>query len=235
MLPITYGFGNIGKKPDTPGSTSRVDRAALEALREGMPDERAVVVLVEINEGDDNNELAIARHVFAGWQFFCTETREVAAITPDFEDARAHVHWVADSAVEKWSPRRSINALHLGDDLPSVLFGHYAAGAHGQGDRPDWAKPLLNTSWDNTRAKHAVVQQNLHSRRRDLVWLADVNAYQLPRLRGEQTIVHDRTDWIRVMPAAGRLAHFRPLPQIQFHNLDSHDGQRARGGFKDAP
>ena len=233
MLPITYGFGNIGRDKK-PGSTKRVDTDALEALREGLPDERAVAILVEINEGDDNNELAIVRHVFAGFRFFCTDAREIAAVSPDFEDAAAAVHWVPDSAVERWSPQRSINLLRLGDDEPSVLFGHYAAGAHGQGDRPDWAKPLLNTSWDNTREKHVMLQERIHSRRRDLVWIADVNAYQLPRLRGEQTVVHDRTDWIRVMPAPGRVANFKALPEVPFRNLDSHDGQRCRGGFRDA-
>lgn len=233
MSPITYGFGNVGRdgKPGT--TTRRVDRVALEALRAGLPDERAVAILVEINEGDDDNELAIARAVFAGWQFFCSETREIAAVTPDFEDATARINWVKDSAVEHWSPQRSINLLHLGDDDPTVLFGHYAAGAHGQGDRPDWAKPLLDTSWDNTRARHVQVQQRLHLRGHDVVWLADVNNHRVPRLKGEETIVHKWSDWIRVMPAAGRVANFKALPEIPFH-LDSHDGERMRGGFKDA-
>lgn len=221
---IHYGFGNVGR------GTNGADRDALEALHAAMPDQRAVVLLCEINEGDANDELALAKRIFRGWTFYCQATREPIALSPDWPRARSRVVWVPDTAVKKWSPPRSINVVHLPGEPTTVIGGHPAAGAY-HGDRPAAAKAQLVKSWDKTNAAHRLIEASLHERDRNVAWLMDYNRTDLPDVvPGEQTVFHDVTDWCRVLPAADYRADFRFVRSVPFH-VDSHDGLIARGSF----
>lgn len=229
----TYGFGNIGKRPGGP-PTTRVDQDALHALHASLPNEDAVVFLCEINEGDDDNEMALVREAFKGWTLYAgtagQQVREPILTSPDIPKCRARVTWVPDTAVRNWSPPRSLLTVHRLDRPESYLAMHYPAGAHGQGTRPSWAVPLLDHGWDVCRETHRRHELMLHSRGRDVVYMMDANDYALHLIVGEETVVHEHTDWGRVLPAGGSQPRFRSLPAVPFH-IDSHDGQRMRGTF----
>lgn len=220
---ITYAFANVGRGSDG------ADQDALKALFDAMPDKRWVVFLCEINEGDHNDELALAKRLApAGSRFYAQATREPIVLSPDFAKARSRVHWVPDSSVQHWSPRRSVNVVHLPGETISVIGAHPAAGAY-HGDRPLAARGLLRTSWDNTHRIHRQIETGLHKRGRDVVWAIDYNRTDLPPIApGEQTVFHDVTDWGRVLPAKGHVADFKYVRTVQFH-VDSHDGHVMRG------
>jgi len=233
MTAITYGFGNIGRTKH--GSSAGVDKSALTSLKNALPDKRAAVFLCEINEGDDNNELALVRQVFKGWTVYAgnknNKVREPILLSPDFRPAKWRVQWVKDSGVKKWSPRRSLLVVNLSEESTTFLAMHYPAGAHGQGDRPDWAKPLLDKAWDNCLKVHRSNQRRLVEGGRCVVWCMDTNDYTMPKIMGsERTVVHDATDWLRVTGTRGLNANFKKLAKVDF-KIDSHDGQRMRGQF----
>ena len=223
-MTVHYGFGNVGRGRDS------ADLNALKALRDALPDERAAVFLCEINEGDHNDELALAKRIFKGWRFYCQRSREPIALSPDWPRARSRVVWVPDSSVKRWSPQRSINVVHLPDENTTLIGAHPAAGAY-HGDRPAAAKELLVKSWDKTFATHRLIETSLHERDRNVVWAVDYNRLDLPPIAaGEKTVFHDDTDWGRVLPAAGYEASFHYVGRVQF-NVDSHDGHVFRGAF----
>lgn len=229
--PITYAFGNDGRD-NRPGSTTPLDLDLLRSLRDSVPDTRSAVFLCEINEGDDNNELALVREVFKGWRLYGRNTHEPILLTPDLR-AKASVLWIPGTAVPHWSPARSLLTVNLLDEPISLLGMHYPAGSHGQGDRPAWALPLLNAGWDHCRHTHVRHLHGLHKRGRNAVWMMDANAYDythLPLIGGEETVVHEHTDWGRVLPAHGYKAQFKALDPVPF-KVDTHDGQRMRGRF----
>lgn len=229
-----YAFGNVGRDKNEKKSSRGVDLDALRGLRDRIPDEESAVILSEINEGDDNNELKLARQVFPGWRVCGSKTREPILLSPDQPKPRARVVWVPNSAVTKWSPKRSILIVHLADEETSIVTSHPAAGANGQGDRPKTVRPQLQTSWDATISKRNHIKRNLHRRGRNVVEMLDANAYDLmtlPLMPGEKVVVHDDTDWGRVWAAEGYSANFRKGKPVPF-NVDSHDGLIMHGSFK---
>lgn len=229
-----YAFGNIGRDKDPKAGTQRIDREALGALRDAVPGEQTAVFLCEINEGDDNDELALVRKIFKGWTLYGSTTREPILLSPDQPRAMPNVLWVPETAVREWSPNRSWLTVNLSDEPTSLLAGHAPAGAHGQGDRPDWAKPLLNRGFDNFRAAKVNRIAHLHRRGRNVVSMTDENDYSMPPLHPrEHTVWHDRTDYGRVTPAKGYHAEFHAGGQVDFR-LDSHDGHTMHGTFKEA-
>lgn len=225
-----YGFGNVGH-PDIKGGTTPLDLDALRALHEAVGDEQAAVALAEINEGDDNDELALVLRVFKGWSLYGRTTREPVLLSPDQPRAQAVVVWVPDTAVKHWSPPRSWLTVNLADEPTSILSGHPPAGAHGQGDRPAAAKPLLDKGFDNMRVVKGRRVAHLHDRGRNVVAMTDENDYKLPDIHPRvQTVWHDRTDYGQVIPARGWTAEFRAGRQVDFR-LDSHDGHTMHGRF----
>lgn len=231
----TYALLNLGRDKDPDTSTRRIDRDILTKVRNNVPDRRAVIFFCEINEGDDNNELALIREMFgADFRIYGAETREPIAVSRDIEKGIERVRWIAGTGVPKWSPKRSLLTVDLGDE---VLIGcHRAAGANGQGSRPAWARPLLQFSWNRTARVQARVQKCLHAKARHVTWMQDVNHYNLPLVGigddREQTIVHRATDWGRVWAADGSRARFEALPVVDI-GLDSHDLLRMRGGYQE--
>lgn len=229
-----YEFGNVGRDKSEDRSSHRLDLDALRALRSRVPDEESACILSEINEGDDNNELKLVKQVFRGWRIYGAKSREPILLSPDQPRARFRLLWVPDTAVERWSPQRSVLVVNLADEETSIVTSHPAAGANGQGDRPSHARGPLQTSWDKTIQKRNRVKRGLHRRGRNVVEMFDANAYNLKTLpleKGEKVIIHDDTDWARVWAADGYVADFRKGRPIPF-NIDSHDGLIMHGTFK---
>lgn len=225
-----YGLLNLGRDKK-PGSTQRLDRTALVKLRTELGDEQAAAFLVEINEGDDNNELALAVDVFDGWELYGQGTREPVFLSPDQPRARAEVFWVPDSAVENWSPRRSVLEIDLADEPETLLAYHCAAGPFTAGTRPRRYRKPLRVSWENTHDLGLERKRLAHRRRRNVTEMVDLNHYDLPGLPGEVTVVHDRTDYGRAYAAGGYEARFRkggswPVP------LDSHGIKTMHGTYR---
>lgn len=228
-----YVFGNIGRDKG-PKSTNRIDLDCLRALRDRVSDEKACVQLAEIREGDDNNELKLTLQVFKGWRLYGASTREPILLSPDQPKARSKVIWIQNSSVRLWSPRRSILIVDLADESESIFAAHPAAGANGQGERPKWARPLLQTSWDLTMKRLALEKKRRHQMGRHCTTQIDANAYSTkvyPLMPGEKVVWQDDTDWGRVWPAAGCRAVFQDKGRIDFH-LDSHDGHHMSGLYK---
>lgn len=229
-----YAFGNVGRDQSDVRSSKRLDIHALMGLQKALPDEQAAVILCEINEGDDNNEYEIIRDIFPGWKLYGRESREPILLSPDQPKAVSKVKWVNDTAVERWSPKRSVHVLHLADEPTSIVTCHPAAGANGQGDRPAHARGPLQTSWNKTIYKRNRVKRGIHLRGRNVVEMLDANAYNtydLPLKKGEEVVLHDATDWGLVWAARGFEANFRKGAVVNF-NIDSHDGLLMHGTFK---
>ena len=232
-----YAFGNVGRDKNDKKSSHRLDLDALTALHDRVGDEKACVILSEINEGDDNTEMQLTRQHFPGWRLYGSKTREPILLSPDQPKARARVVWVPDTAVPRWSPQRSVLILHLADENTTIVTSHPAAGANGQGERPASARGPLQNSWDLTIAKRNHIKRNLHRRGRNVVEMLDSNAYDLrtlPLMNGEKVVAHDSTDWGRVWAAEGYKAAFRGGKSVPF-NVDSHDGLIMHGTFKKVP
>lgn len=229
-----YALGNIGRDKNLRKSSRPLDLHALRALRNSVPPEKSAVFLSEINEGDDNDELALVRKIFPKWRIYGRKTREPILLSPDQPKAKSRVIWVPKSAVTKWSPARSILIVNLADEDTSLVTSHPAAGANGQGDRPSTVRRPLQVSWNNTIGRRNIVKRNLHRRGRNVVEMLDANAYDLqtlPLMPGEEVVVHDATDWGRVWAAKGYEAEFRKGRSVPF-NVDSHDGLVMHGSFK---
>jgi hypothetical protein len=227
----TYGLVNLGRD-DEPGSTTRIDLRILHIVKEKMPSKRAVVFFVEINEGDDNDEKALIRRVFPNWQLRLASTREPILLSPDWAQCQERVRWVGDTAVEHWSPVRSVGRVFLPDN-ETLFSAHYAAGANGQGDRPSWARGPLQTSWDNLDRVHKQLEQVEYRRGRNVSLMEDRNAYTVKVVRpipGQRTVVHERTDWGMVRPAEGNRSRFRALAPTRL-GLDSHFLLRMQGTY----
>jgi hypothetical protein len=176
--PLTVGFGNVGRTKH--GSSWGVDKDALGALFAAMPAERWAVLLCEIGEGDDNDELALAKRLAPkGSTFYCQASREPIVLSPDFGRAHSRVVWVPNTSVPRWSPQRSINVVHLPGENTVLLGGHPAAGAY-HGDRPALAKRALVKSWDKTFAAHRLIEQALHDRDKNVIWAMDTTARTCP-------------------------------------------------------
>jgi hypothetical protein len=236
----TYGLVNLGRDKK-PGSTSRVDERVLRLVKSKMPKRRWVLYLVEINEGDDNNERALIRKVWPDARL-CDRgrdgrvVREPILLSPDLADTveSVRVAWVPDTGVRKWSPQRSIMRVFL-DDGEVLEAAHYAAGANGQGSRPNWARGPLDRSWSALDRVHARGDLVMHRGGRNITWMQDRNAYTkmlVPDLGSQRTIVHHRTDWGKVWPAQGHRAIFESLPSVPL-GLDSHGLLRMRGTYKE--
>lgn len=232
MTPINYAFWNDGRRKH--GDTTKLDLVALQTLKDALPKTRTAVFLTEINEGDDNNELAAAREVFDGWQVHAgphgRRVREPILLSPDFADARSSVIWIPNTAVKHWSPQRSLLTVHLPDEPVSLLAIHYPAGPFTPAPRPNWAEDDLLHSWRMCHQTHVRHQRALHNEGRNIVWMMDVNNRNFVHIPGEQTVVNHWTDWGRVYPAAGYGTQFKALPPVDLH-VDEHDGQRMRGRF----
>lgn len=227
-----YAFGNIGRDKG-PKSSNVVDLDALRAIKNEVPDEECAIQWAEIREGDDNNELGLIHKTFPGWHIYGASTREPIILSPDQPKATSQIYWVQNSAVRQWSPRRSILVVNLADEPESLIGVHPAAGANGQGDRPRWAIPLLQTSWDLTIDKRNKIKRRLHARGRNVTEMADLNAYDLktvPLMPGEHVVWHDQTDWGRVWPAVAFEAHFHNGGTVDF-KIDSHDGHLMWGRY----
>lgn len=236
----TYGLFNLGRD-DKPGSTNKVDLRILRLVKSKMPKKRWVLFFVEINEGDDNNERGLIRQVWPGSRLLDHEdpghnVREPILLSPDLAETvtDVRVFWVPNTAVEHWSPQRSVLRVRL-DDGETLMAAHFAAGAHGQGDRPDRAKGPLNDSWDALDRVHRMLEVAEHERGRDVTWMEDRNAYtkaRVPDLPGQHTVVHERTDWGKVWAAKNHSAKFMALPETDI-GLDSHKLLRQRGTYKE--
>lgn len=227
-----YAFGNIGRRKG-PQSTNVIDMDALMALRVNVPNEETAIFLCEINEGDKNNELKLVQTAFKGWRIYCRRTREPILLSPDQPKAKSRVLWVPNSAVEHWSPRRSVNIVHLADEPESLVGGHPAAGANGQGTRPKKYLGPLQVSWDNWNHKFKQVKTRLHKRGRNVTSMLDYNAYNRDVFRllpGEQVVWNDATDWGLVFPAENQLARFHDGGKVDF-KIDSHDGHTMWGRY----
>lgn len=227
-----YLFANIGRDKG-PKSTNRIDLDAMRAMRDAAPEEKCAIFWAEILEGDDNPELGDIHKIFPGWRLYGRETREPILLSPDQPIANTNVYWIKNSAVRQWSPRRSVLVVHLADESESLIGCHPAAGANGQGDRPKWARPLLQTSWDSTVLKLNQIKKRLHSVGRNQTSMLDANAYSArvyPLLPGEKTVFQDDTDWGRAWPALGYRAAFQYNRRIDLH-IDSHDGHRMDGMY----
>ncbi|HEY9473057.1 MAG TPA: hypothetical protein VIS06_04290 [Mycobacteriales bacterium] len=230
-----YGLLNLGRDKNPNRSTQRIDRAALRKLRDalgGPTATNAVAFLVEINEGDDNDELALAKDVFGkGWACYGESTHEPIFLTRDLaSDAIARVTWVPDSAVPKWSPRRSVLEVRIPGE--TFIAVHPAAGPHTDGDRPEWARGPLRKSWDNTHAAHLKAKRRAHADGDNVTEMCDLNHYDLPGLPGEVTVVHHRTDYGRAWPARGQVARFRAGKTYPV-GIDSHRIVLMHGTYED--
>lgn len=229
-----YAFGNVGRDKSEARSSKRLDLNALRGLRAKVDNEKAAVFLCEINEGDDNNELDLIRQVFPGWRIYGRSTREPILLSPDQPKAEARIYWVDNTAVERWSPRRSVLVVDLADEPTSLVGLHPAAGANGQGDRPAHARPSLQHSWNQTIVKRNQLKRKLHEKGRNIVEIIDANAYSLetlPLMPGEKVVFHDATDWGRVWAANGYKPNFRRGAVVDF-DIDSHDGHLMHGNFR---
>lgn len=227
-----YAFGNIGREKG-PKSSNRIDLDALMALRVNVPNEETAIFLCEINEGDDNNELALVRTAFPGWRIYGSKTREPILLSPDQPKAKSRVIWVPNTAVRAWSPPRSVLIVHLQDEPESLLGYHPAAGANGQGDRPKWARQPLQKSFDNLMDRVVTVKRRLHRRGRNVSTRVDGNAYekQVARVqKGEQVVWRDGTDWGLIWPAEDYMASFHDGGKVPFR-IDSHDGHTDWGRY----
>lgn len=228
-----YAFANIGRDKG-PKSSNNIDTASIIAVRDSVPDEQTAIFWAEIREGDDNNELGLIHKYFPGWKIYGAATREPIILSPDQPAAESQIFWIKNSAVRHWSPRRSVLVVNLQDEPESLVGCHPAAGANGQGDRPKWAIPLLQVSWDNTIEQMNRVKKRLHSHGRNVTTLIDANAgitKVYPLLPGEQVVWHDATDWGRVWPAAEWMTHFSYGGKVDLH-IDSHDGHLMNGSYR---
>lgn len=229
-----YGLLNLGRDK-RPGSTDRVDRDALEALLDLVGDEQAAVFGVEINEGDDNNEFALFRQVFRGWTAYAGppggHVREPIFLSPDQPPARWHVVWVPDTAVEHWSPQRSVLKVHLADEPETLVACHNAAGPHTAGDRPARYRKPLAVSWDRSNAARLRAKQALHRADRNVTEMSDLNHYHLTGLPGEVTVLHERTDYGFAYAAKGHEARFK-AGRSSNAGLDSHGIHTMHGTYK---
>lgn len=225
--PLTIGYGNIGR------GTNGADWDALKALFDAMPENRWAVLLCEVNEGDQNDELALAKRLAPkGSTFYCQRSREPIVLSPDFARARSRVVWVPDTAVKRWSPPRSINVVHIPGENATLIGAHPAAGAY-HGDRPKAAKEQLVKSWDRTFATHRLIEASLNARGRNVAWAIDYNRVVLPTVvAGEREVFADVTDHGRVLPADGWTAQTKYLRRVDFH-VDSHDGHVFRVQFNE--
>lgn len=228
-----FGLLNLGRDK-RPGSTDRIDEAMIAEALELVGDEQAAIWGVEVNEGDDNNELALFRKVLKGWTMYAghvtRRVREPVFLSPDQKPARWSVLWVPNTAVEHWSPQRSVLKVHLLDERHSLLACHNAAGPHTVGTRPRRYRKALEQSWDNSNAARIRAKHRLHVMRRNVTEFSDLNHYHLHGLPGEETVVHDRTDYGFAYPARGYLAHFHPGPSGVEH-VDSHRVRTMNGTY----
>lgn len=227
-----YLFANIGRDKG-PKSSNWIDEQSVKALRERTPDEECAVFLCEINEGDDNNEFSILREYYPGWTLYGRTTREPILLSPDQPVAQDVVYWVDKSSVRLWSPRRSVLVVNLADEPEALIGCHPPAGANGQGDRPKWARPLLQTSWDQTVDKLARVKRGLHARGKNVTTMIDANAYSkkvYKLLPGERIVWQDDTDWGRVWPGPAFRPAFEYRGTIDL-KIDSHDGHKMKGRY----
>jgi hypothetical protein len=229
-----YGLLNLGRDKK-PGTTQRIDRAALTELFQLVGDVQAAVFGVEINEGDDNNELALFRQVFKGWTVYAgapgRRVREPILLSPDQDPARWHVKWVPGTAVQHWSPQRSVLRVDLQDEPESLVACHNAAGPHTAGDRPAWARGPLSESWDRSNHARLLTKRALHRTGRNVTELADLNHYRLDGLPGEVTVFHERTDYGYAYAAPGYAAQFRVGPSGHA-GLDSHGIHTMHGTYR---
>lgn len=239
----TYGLLNLGRDHNPARSTRRLDHRTLVALRDALLNGRprafakAAAFLVEINEGDDDNELDIACDVFRGWRCYGERTREPIFLTPEMaRGAHAYVDWIPDSAVPHWSPRRSVMHVDLDRfrDMPaeSLIATHPAAGPFTIAPRPEWAREPLLASYRATKAQHLEVKRTLHAQGANVTEMCDLNHYHLPGLPGEETVIHAGTDYGRAYPAAGFDARFRPGVVIPV-GLDAHHIRVMHGHYHD--
>jgi hypothetical protein len=229
-----FGMLNLGRDKK-PGTTQRIDRTALEELLELVGDVQAAIFGVEFNEGDDNNELVLARTVFKGWTAYAgnpgRRVREPIFLSPDQPPARWWVRWVSGTAVPHWSPQRSVLKVHLADEPHSLIACHNAAGPHTAGYRPERYQKPLTASF--TRSNHARVQvkQALHRAGRNVTELADLNHYSLAGLPGEATVFHHRTDYGFAYPADGYTTAFREGRSASA-GFDSHGIHTMHGTYR---
>lgn len=230
-----YGLLNLGRDKNPKRSTDRIDRDALTQLRDLVGGRQAAVFGVEINEGDDNNELALFRKVFHGWTVYAgpagRRVREPILLSPDQPPARWHIKWVPGTAVEHWSPPRSVLRVDLADEPESLVACHNAAGPHTAGDRPARYRKPLADSWARSNRARLLTKRAVHRARRNVTELADLNHYHLEGLPGEDTVFHERTDYGFAYPAPGYVA--------AFHNggswpagLDSHGIHTMHGTYR---
>jgi hypothetical protein len=139
-------------------------------------------VVVEVDEGDkgysDHTLAANAmRHMHAA---------------PNLTNSREML-WVADPklivgggvrrggrSVRHWSPPRPVHYTDLRKQRGRalrVIYAHPAAGAGRQGrNRPTWARPLLQTSWDASIHAIAELIQAGHAKGYDVALLTDANS-----------------------------------------------------------
>lgn len=117
-------------------------------------------------------------------------------------------------SVRHWSPARPARYTDLrkqhGRTL-RVIYAHPAAGAGKQGrNRPAWARPLLQTSWDSTIAAIVDLIRDGHDKGYDVALLTDANsrilepvlARELKPLRSARLFV-DMPDYGLFWPAKG--------------------------------
>jgi hypothetical protein len=234
--PITIGFANVGR------GSNGADHDAIAAMFAAMPERRWAILWCEINEGDRNNELALAKRLAPkGTRWYCQASREPIALSPDWPRAHSRVVWVPNTAVTPkttpgvhrgWSPPRSINLVHLPGENTVLIGGHPAAGAY-HGDRPAAARKALVKSWDKTFATHRLIETALHGRGKNVAWLMDVNRVSMPDVvGGEREVFADVTDHGRVLAAPGWAVETKYLGRVPFH-VDSHDGHRMRVRFSE--
>lgn len=228
-----YGILNLGRDKK-PGSTDRIDRAALERLLDLVGDRQAAVFGVEFNEGDDNNELWLARQVFKGWTLYAGEpgrrVREPILLSPDQPPARWRVRWVADTAVPRWSPQRSVLRVALADEPETLVTCHNAAGPFTAGTRPKDARGPLRTSWERSDSARRQTKRASHRAGRNVTEMSDLNHYRLKGMPGELEVVHERTDYGYAFPARGYDARFRAGRSAPA-GLDSHGIHTMHGRY----
>lgn len=236
MTVHNFGLLNLGRDK-RPGSTDRIDEEMVREALELIGDEHAALWGVEVNEGDDDNELAIFRKVLKGWTMYAGaaghRVREPIFLSPDQPDARWDVDWVPNTAVPHWSPQRSVIKVHLQDESHSLVGCHNAAGPHTAGDRPDRYDQALDLSWSLSDSARVGAKQHLHRRLRNVTEFSDLNHYHLRGLPGEVTVVHDRTDYGFAYPAKGFEAVFREGLSGRVH-VDSHRVRTMHGTYRKA-
>lgn len=233
-----FGLINLGRD-QRPGSTDRIDERIVEEALELVGDKQAVIFGCEVNEGDDNNELAIFRKVLKGWAMYAgpvgKRVREPIFLSPDQPKARASITWVPHTAVPHWSPQRSVLRVHLDDSKHSLVSCHNAAGPHTVGDRPDRFKAALSRSWENSNGARIRTKRRLHTMRRNVTEMSDLNHYHLPGMPGEIVVVHERTDYGFAYAAKGFKAEFREgasgVERVDSHRVRTMHGiyQQERG------